>query len=286
MCSDAWLPPLRRRCAARSQRIPLPVGRCWSGWSQVPTGGVRREAAANPGLPAGAVEAFAQRSDVFLRMGAARNPVLPLRCFAGLAEREPRSVAENANCPAEMLDRLADSRARGVTWQVAANASTRPQALERIMAAGSLREASCAAQHPNLPAGALTAAASDVRIDLRFNAAYNPNCPPETLDRIARSRPGMLRSAVSNPSVPVSVIEDAARHHKPTTRAAAPANPSAPEWVIKEAAHDTDDTVRDAAASNPSLPLPLLAAACDDPSGRARNAAAAALAARVSSRSL
>ena len=98
-----------------------------------------------------------------------------------------------------MLDRLADSNRDGVRREVAANASTRPQTLERIMAAGSLSEARCAAQHPSLPAGGgLAAAASDARIDLRDHAAYNPNCPPETLERIAR-RPRQRPGTVTGP---------------------------------------------------------------------------------------
>jgi hypothetical protein len=70
-----------------------------------------------------------------------------------------RKVAENPNCPAEILDRLIRDEERWIRQGIAGN--------------------------PNCPVEALDRLSRDVDEDVRYEVAGNPNCPDEALVRLS-----------------------------------------------------------------------------------------------------
>jgi hypothetical protein len=94
-----------------------------------------------------------------------------------LKSRSPKwsvraAVAENPNCPVEILDRLSKDDEDKVRWRVAGN--------------------------PNCPVEILDRLSRDPKREVRYRVPENPNCPVEILAALSTDRDEVVRSTAAD----------------------------------------------------------------------------------------
>ena len=107
------------------------------------------------------------------------------------------------------------------------------------------------AANPNCPADTLDRLAGDPSCEVREAAAGNPQCPPAALRRCVRD-PGW--SAVEEYTGPPTRQRAIRRDPGQQARTAAAGNPNTPPTALHRLARDPQDRVRAAVAANPACP--------------------------------
>ena len=134
---------------------------------------------------------FAWKGDWETRAAVARNPELPLRARAHLAQDDDwwvrAAVAENPNAqPAELTALAAEQGHVTIREHVAAHVHTPGQVLLRLARDGDPAVRAQVARNPSTPPQALALLASDERFGTREAVAAHPLCDPATLEHLAR----------------------------------------------------------------------------------------------------
>ncbi|GAA2661475.1 MULTISPECIES: hypothetical protein [Actinosynnema] len=142
--------------------------------------------AAREDLPTDLLEEFAEDEDVVVVKAVIANPALPAQRLRALADRHgPRlhhRLAQNPNCPPDLLDRMANDpeTPRKAYRAIATHPNAGPGTLLRCLT--DERGAEEAASHPNLPTSAFRVLlAEDAPWKALSRAAANPALPVELM---------------------------------------------------------------------------------------------------------
>ena len=180
-------------------------------------------------------------------------------------------LATRSNCPAAVLDGLADTWNNQLADAVAAHPHTPDPALVRMiergmgaariaarpeitrelavrLAKGSLDECAALAANPACPAGLRDELARDPRPSVRTGAARNPRLDPTILDRLAREGGSGVRDALlGNPTVTADTIDYLATEGDEVHRQRATVHPNVRDDTLDRLTRDPVRTVARAA---------------------------------------
>lgn len=172
-----------------------------------------------------------------IRYEAARHPVTDRHDLARIAADDDydntmcrAAVAENPNCPADLLNQLSHDPDWPARSAVARNRNTSPETLDRLARSGG-------------------------HGDVMSAAAGNPNTPSSTLEHLSgdTSTGNTVRSRVAaNPSTPNPIVDQSAADPDPWIREHAASNPNLNPGSHQQLADDPNSQVRRSLARNPS----------------------------------
>jgi len=197
------------------------------------------------------------RDVVWVRRAAARHPNLPADDAAALS-RDPDlrvrvNIAGNAATPSGILGVMAGSPDDPVAAAAASNENCPPEALARLAYAG--RCAAAVARNPRTSIEALEALADNPSAYVRSCVASTEGISGSTLLRMAGDPDASVRAAVAaNPDIDADAARQLCHDDDEWVRAALAGNPQVTADVVADLTVDRSETVRDAARANPRCP--------------------------------
>lgn len=229
-----------------------------------------RNAAQNPNTPPDELEVLASHDSNWILEPVAVNPSTPISVLQQLLSTNPefsqiiQTVASNLTTPISTLEQLAKLEGIDISFEIAINPNIPMHRKVELAWSKSPSEKVCRAfaYDPSTPASILQLII-DRSYGGRFVALSNPNMPVSILERWARNKDAEIASAIArNPSTPNKIRKQLAKNSDPRVQKAVSigfaGNPFTPADVLESLAQNQDLEVRSTVASNPSTPASVL----------------------------
>lgn len=283
--------------------------------------------------PSAVLQALAASRDDAVKVRLDRNPGTPERALTSLyqGERQPALlglIAQHRHAPARVLEQMVatatdvgllkavsanpaagaaalralDARMPGVfDAELASNAATPPDVLERIYGRSNPFVRAAVVAHAGCPRSVVQLAGNEQQVVVLRHLARDRRVDVQLLTRLAGHEDAALRRSVAaNPTLPAALVEHMVDDASALVRRALAAredlspaamerlaqdadawtrgwlarNPHTPLALLQTFAADAETEVRRAVARNPACPLPLLERLAADPEAWVRAAVA------------
>lgn len=227
-----------------------------------PVPGVRGDVAENPTIGENLIRQLAQDTDPEVRRRLAHNPTIPLDVLADIASTTrigPTLLPRIAAATPDEVERLSRSPVAAVRMALAERADLPANVVDRLAEDPDAKVLKSLAPNPMLTHEQLRVMLATHGRRVAARLARNPTCSPELLHELATHVPPVQRAyrfIAEHPNATGSTLVECLRDEQ--ARPIAARHPNLPVGVLVDLLNDPDELVAEAAAANPSLPRSVM----------------------------
>ncbi|MDP3537951.1 MAG: WGR domain-containing protein [Azonexus sp.] len=221
---------------------------------------LRCAVASNPNSPDNLLVKLAEDGAIEVRIKIARNPSISQELMSKLSEEIELvpAVAQNINCPSQLLEKLSKLKNDEVRSNIASNPNCPVQLLKKWskFEVGSIRAS--VAGNQSLSVDILKELASDDDTYVRMMVACNPACPKDLLVGLSEDVDSDVRSSVAESEhCSVEILATLENDPNPDVVTQVASNCHTPLPILERLAFHVEDKVRLAVGQNPASPKEL-----------------------------